>query len=138
MDVDTALEQYKLAVEMADRVSSRRQTANAFFVTVIAALVAVSTGLIDERWPSAVTLAVVIPLICALWYEMLGSYRMLNAAKFKVIHEIERMLPFQMFADEQEHYKSFRRRRPLSRHEQYVPVIFAVIGASAPILELLA
>ncbi len=34
------LELYKLAVEMADRVSARRATANAFFLTVNTALLA--------------------------------------------------------------------------------------------------
>ena len=36
------LDIYKLAVEMADRVSSRRATANAFFLTVNTGLVAVA------------------------------------------------------------------------------------------------
>jgi hypothetical protein len=39
------LELYKLAVEMADRVSARRATANAFFLTINTALFAfVSSG----------------------------------------------------------------------------------------------
>ena len=35
-----ALEQYKLSVEMADRVSQRRQSANVFFLTVSSSLIA--------------------------------------------------------------------------------------------------
>ena len=35
-----ALEQYKLCVEMADRISQRHQTAHAFFLTVNAGLIA--------------------------------------------------------------------------------------------------
>lgn len=35
-----ALEQYKLCVEMADRISRRRQAAHAFFLTVNAGLIA--------------------------------------------------------------------------------------------------
>ena len=35
-----ALEQYKLYVEMADRISARRQTANSFFLSVNTAIVA--------------------------------------------------------------------------------------------------
>ena len=38
-------EQYKLAVEMADRVSARRGTANAFYFTVSSALLAASETL---------------------------------------------------------------------------------------------
>ena len=45
------LELYKLAVEMADRVSARRAAANAFFLTVNTALLAfVSSGLEDMFW----------------------------------------------------------------------------------------
>jgi len=61
-------ELYKLAVEMADRVSARRGLANTFFLTV-------NTGL-----------------------AALQSYRKLNAAKFKVINAIEPRLPLQLQA----------------------------------------
>jgi hypothetical protein len=45
------LELYKLAVEMADRVSARRATANAFFLTVNTALLAfVSSGSLNMLW----------------------------------------------------------------------------------------
>src|SRR3989442_10768421 len=37
---EAALEQYKLYVEMADRISARRQTANEFFLSVNTAIVA--------------------------------------------------------------------------------------------------
>ncbi len=43
---DHLLEQYKLYVEMADRISERRANANSFFFTVITALISI-TGLIS-------------------------------------------------------------------------------------------
>ncbi len=49
------MELYKLAVEMADRVSARRGTANAFFVTVNTALLAfLGLAELSVAWPVAV------------------------------------------------------------------------------------
>jgi hypothetical protein len=49
------MELYKLAVEMADRVSARRGTANAFFVTVNTALLAfLGLAELKAAWPVAV------------------------------------------------------------------------------------
>jgi hypothetical protein len=57
------LDLYKMAVEMADRVSARRSTANAFFLTAEAALVAViglaTPSLLKAPWWTA--LAVSLP-----------------------------------------------------------------------------
>src|SRR5687767_13699380 len=80
------LELYKLAVEMADRVSARRATANAFFLTVNTALLAfVSSGSLTVLW--LVALAGIA--LSATWCVLLKSYRDLNAAKFGVILEME-------------------------------------------------
>src|SRR5918995_6847152 len=76
------LELYKLAVEMADRVSARRATANAFFLTVSTALLAfVSSGSLNMLW--LVALAGIA--LSGTWWILLKSYRGLNAAKFGVI-----------------------------------------------------
>ena len=50
---DERLELYKLAVEMADRVSARRALANSFFVTVNGALVALVGVAGSARKPTA-------------------------------------------------------------------------------------
>lgn len=127
---NTLLEQYKLAVEMADRISQRRQQANTFFVSVVSLLtVANSSQLFAESsWTWAV--AITVALVCWLWWRLLGTYRALNSAKFKVILDIEEALPVAVFAQEQEHYKSSKRHRyaPLSRTEQLVPILFAILG----------
>ena len=126
----TVLEQYKLAVEMADRISQRRQQANTFFVSAVSVLtVANSSQLITEwYWTWAVSLTV--GLVCWLWWRLLRSYRALNSAKFKVIHEIEKALPVAMFTLEQQYYNSSEQHRyqPLSRTEQVVPVLFAALS----------
>ncbi|GGX33727.1 RipA family octameric membrane protein [Streptomyces lomondensis] len=135
-DREEIFELYKLAVEMADRVSARRGTANAFFLSVQSALVTlVGFGIpkLSESpwWVSlAVTLAGVT--LSATWWMQLRSYRDLNSAKFAVINKLEEYLPAQIFADEWEALKSdpipsWRKRyAELGTSERIVPLVFAL------------
>lgn len=97
------IELYKLSVEMADRVSARRATANAFFLTVNTALVTV-IGLKPKTFgslllPISVCLAGIAVATC--WWLLLRNYRHLNEAKFVVINKIEEEhLPVHPFLDE--------------------------------------
>ena len=127
-DTSLALEQYKLAVDMADRLGGRRQSANAFFLSVVSALTVVGgLEIVSEQfWRYVVS--VITMIVCFMWWWMLDSYRSIAEAKFKVIHEIERALPFAMFADEEQHYKSSKRYKPLSRIEQAVPMLFLAVN----------
>ncbi len=123
------IDQYKLAVEMADRVSARRATANSFFLTVQTALVTASGFVQRERWALAATGLIV----AAAWWLTLRSYRMLNSAKFKVITTIEDSLPASPFQDEWailDHKNGPLRARyaALSFVEQTVPVVFITLN----------
>ena len=97
------MEAYKLAVEMADRMSARRGVANAFFLTVNTTLVAV-VGLRAQAPGSAlpsvaVCLAGVVMAAC--WWFLLRNYRRLSEAKFVIISRIEdEHLPVKVFKDE--------------------------------------
>lgn len=85
------LDIYKLAVEMADRVSARRAVANAFFLTVNTSLIAVvglSTAQPEHLLPF-VAVCVAGIAVSACWLLLLRVYRRLNAAKFAVINQIE-------------------------------------------------
>jgi hypothetical protein len=85
------LEIYKLAVEMADRVSARRAVANAFFLTVNTTLIAV-VGLSTAKPDSALRFIAVCTAgiaVSVCWLLLLRVYRRLNAAKFAVINQIE-------------------------------------------------
>lgn len=134
----TELELYKLAVEMADRISARRALANTFFLTVNTGLAALLGGK-DLRWYVAVA-----GLVFALaWWWLLQSYRKLNGAKFQVINAIEERLPVQLFSAEWQHLegaKAPRRLWPpaalrawlrgyheLGTVERIVPLVFAAI-----------
>jgi hypothetical protein len=98
------LELYKLAVEMADRVSARRGLANAFFLSLQTAFVgAIGISLVDLRqeplWTAPV-IALAGVAISMTWWLQLRSFRDLNRAKFEVINAIETQLPVKVFTDE--------------------------------------
>jgi hypothetical protein len=98
------LELYKLAVEMADRVSARRGTANAFFLSVQTAFIGlVGFGfpkLAESPWWAAAAVALAGVTLSGTWWLQLRSYRDLNTAKFQGINKIEEHLPVKIFADE--------------------------------------
>jgi hypothetical protein len=128
------LEQYKLYVEMADRISARRMLANSFFVSVHVALVTAFTVMLKEKIliPSFVNLLPFLSVVflCYMWWKIIKSYRQLNSGKFKVIHAIEQILPIAPYDAEwhilgngKEQSKYF----PLTHIENYIPVCFAIL-----------
>jgi hypothetical protein len=129
-------EQYKLYVEMADRISARRMLANSFFVGVHTALIAAFTVLLKENvlLPSLVGLApfLAVILLCFVWWRVVHSYRQLNTGKFKVVHALEQMLPTAPYDAEWTALgegKDRKRYLPLTHIENWVPVCFGVLYA---------
>src|SRR4051794_24309332 len=106
------LDIYKLAVEMADRISARRAVASSFFITAQSALIALVAAASKKHWAFAVP-----GLILALtWWLLLRSYRHLNTEKFKVIQAMERRLPASPFQDEWDALKPTAGRRWRERY----------------------
>lgn len=141
-------ELYKLAVEMADRVSARRGLANSFFLTANTGVVALLAGG-AVRW----SLAVAGILVSVVWWALLKSYRDLNTAKFEIILAMEERLPVRVYGDEWDRLRRETVRFGLRRHElrawvaQYrelgrvertVPWIFALIYVAEIVRDLVA
>lgn len=134
-DISVKLEQYKLAVEMADRISARRLTANSFFLTLNTGIVAfagylsISTNkalAVGQYW--IVAMAGIV--LCYMWYRLVCSYRDLNTAKFAVIHEIEKDLPYKIYDAEWEAVdrgEDPKKYLPFTRIEMAVPWVFFAI-----------
>jgi hypothetical protein len=125
------LEQYRLYVEMADRISNRRQAANSYFLTVNTALLSF-VGYITTKDTSDYLwlLSVVGVSLCYLWYCLIRSYRNLNSAKFNVIHEIEKRLPISPYDAEweaMERGKNSKLYKPVTHIETGVPWIFVTL-----------
>jgi len=126
--------QYKLYVEMADRVSARRMLANSFFVGLHTALITAFTVLLKEKvlLPTLVGLTpfIAVILLCFVWWRVVHSYRQLNSVKFKVVHALEQMLPVAPYDAEWDALGGGKDRKlylPLTHIENWVPVCFAVL-----------
>ena len=93
----TLLEQYKVYVEMADRISARRGLANTFFLTFNSAVFTLIGAFWTAR-PHATSALLIVPVLvliaeCLAWFWLIRSYRQLNAAKYAVIGALEERLP---------------------------------------------
>ena len=128
------IEQYKLYVEMADRVSARRGLANTFFLTLNTA-VFTAVGVAWNRRPEAPPAAAVVPLAilfvqCLVWFWVVRSHRQLNSAKWAVVGALERRLPASPWWSAEWQAlgegKHPARYWPLTHVEQLVPFLFGV------------
>ena len=143
----SVFEQYKLCVEMADRVSARRNLANTFFLTLHSTLlVFLGSWLSQEhhrRTPIALELAALLVLLgmCATWWLTVRSYQQLNRGKFEVIGALEERLPARAFVAAEWRAlgegRDWRVYLPLNRVERWIPVLFAaayLMGFTAIVL----
>lgn len=125
------LDQYKLYVEMADRISQRRTTANNYFLTVNSAILGfvgylTSKDSTEYLW----TLGFAGMALTALWFAIIISYKNLNTAKWNVVHEIEKRLPISPYDAEWEAVQRGLSKKlywPISHVESFVPWIFFVL-----------
>jgi hypothetical protein len=133
-DRGVVLEQYKLCVEMADRVSARRGLANTFFLSLNSAIFA-AFGVFADDVPRGHRGVLIIPLAilmvqCLAWFWTLRSYRQLNSAKYAVIGAMEERLPASPYwAAEWAALGGGRdpaRYWPISHVESIVPAVFAL------------
>lgn len=145
---DNYFELYKLAVEMADRISARRGIANSFFLTVNTGVVAI-LGTPTVRW----YLPVAGIVFAVTWWALLKSYRELNRAKFDVIIAMEARLPVHIYGEEWNRLRreparfGLRRAalhpwlsqyRELGRVERIVPWVFVLIYLAEILRQLIA
>jgi hypothetical protein len=136
------LEQYKLFVETEERLVSRRQEENRFFLSISALIVTVVSvllrqGISDRQAAIGITILAGAGLgLCVAWYSMIESYKLLNTAKFDVIAELESHLPGELFASEWQAAQT-RNYKPFTIIEQRVPFIFGVLHSIAIVVGIL-
>lgn len=123
------LELYKLMVEMADRVSQRRQVANSFYLSINTLLVGGSAYLGTTTASTRTTLLISLAgvMVCTYWVKAIESYKTLNTAKFSVINEIEKNLVIKPFTDEWAKLDpdgDGKRHKPFHETEKFVPRVF--------------
>ena len=92
------LEQYKIYVKMADRISQRRGLTNTFFLTLNTAIFT-AIGLFWEHKPGGSVWWLSFPMAmllgeCFAGFYLLRFYRLLNTAKYQVVGALETRLPY--------------------------------------------
>jgi hypothetical protein len=139
------LEQYKLYVEMADRISGRRALANTFFLTLNSAIFTV-IGIFWKDQPHASPWLLAFPLVVLIgqtlaWFWLVRSYRQLNGAKYAVVGALEERLPaspywraeWKALGEGQDKAKYW----PLTHLEQWIPILFATAYLAAFIIAVI-
>jgi hypothetical protein len=128
------LEQYKIYVEMADRISGRRGLTNTFFLT-LNTVIFTTVGIFWQHSPEVSRGLLTVPWLvllgqCLAWFWLLRSYRQLNTAKYAVIGTLEERLPASPYWRAEwaalGHGRDPARYWPLSHVEQWIPLLFGV------------
>ena len=129
------MEQYKIYVEMADRVSSRRNLANVFFLTLNTTMLGAvgfafeKIQLINPKWLIAFPIIGLL-LMNLIWWWLVRSYRNLNTAKYAVLRKLSSKLPTSPWAFEWVELgegKDKKKYLPLTKLEMYIPMIFGLL-----------
>ncbi len=134
-ETELLLEQYKLYIEMTDRISSRRAQANKFYISILSGLLALLSVIVEKDFNVTFLAPIILAIsilglgINLVWYVNIRSYRQLNTGKFKVIHEMEQRLPYACYDKEWEFLgqgKNVGQYFQLTRVERYVPFILGI------------
>ena len=129
------LDQYKMYVEMHDRISARRNQVNSFFISLLSGLLAIfsiasNQGHILNSPMVGLVVGFLGSILCILWIFFFWFFCCFVVCFFLVILEMEEFLPFYCYNKE-----SFLREQDLTGKtylrptsiEQYVSAIFGIV-----------
>lgn len=131
-------EQYRLFIETSEKLVARRQTVNAFFLSIntltLSAVAFIVGILIEEEIRLSNGITATIPMVagilfCAAWITLVKSYKQLNHGKFQVIHLLEEHLPASIFKAEWlalGEGKNPQKYIAFTRTERYIPWVFLI------------
>jgi len=143
-DLNKILEIYKIYLQMADKISDRRQSANSFFLAINTVIVSsISYISISNTAYSSnlfyIFVSIAGMVICYYWYRLIRSYKDLNSGKFKVIHQIESYLPLSPYDTEWEMLgrgKDKKKYLPFTKIEMRIPWVFFALHFSVFVINI--
>ncbi|MCF7860884.1 hypothetical protein K9M79_01470 [Candidatus Woesearchaeota archaeon] len=128
-------EQYKIITTSADKITDKRHNTNKFYLGINSFLFTVSAYLTTiNRTIIPLLISIVGFIISIVWNKNIESYKSLNSAKFRVIHELEQHLPANIYKKEDEYLK--KNYYKLTSIEKWIPFIFALLYATIIIIIL--
>ncbi len=138
------LKQYEICIEMADRISQRRQSANNYFISINTALISLLAAFFAySRYMGTASpkdtvamVALVISVLgvanCYIWCRLIKSYKEMNYAKYKVILEMENYFEYKPYSREWDllgHGEDKNVYRKFTEVEPRVPLVFSIFYA---------
>lgn len=123
------LEQYRIAVDMADKLNTRKESASKLFVSANAIFFAflASRELTIEM---SVFLSLFGIFLSVIWSSLMKNHNVVHSAKYEVIEEMEEHLPYKVFDSE---WKKLgkglnkKRYRNLGTIEHQIPLLFIIL-----------
>ena len=149
---NTMLELYRLYVEMSDRISQRRGSANNYFLAINTTLISLMIASfaysrlikdtnLDFTLYVIIGVSIVGVAICWAWYSLIMSYKSMNSAKFKVIHDMEEIIGYRPYFDEWEHLSRGENKKVYQKFtdvESRVPRFLRVVYLVAIVFSVLS
>lgn len=104
---------------------------NSFFLsanTLLVGFITLFYSFSNDKYLQCIAGAAVGIILCGAWFFLLQSYRKLNSGKFKVIHQLEALLPISLYELEWNILENRKKLYwPLSHIEVLFPIIFATV-----------
>ena len=145
-DKQILIEQYKLYVEMADRVTERRGKFNQYYLTLISGILGIAGYLFSQDQISTIkgyeswlvsAISILGILLSILWHNQILYCKRLNSAKFNVINSIEENFEVRGFSDEWKYYCNDKKPKLFTHNELWIPKILLVVFAALLLLSIL-
>jgi hypothetical protein len=146
---DVCLEQYKAYIGDLGNVGTRYATVQAFYVSVITALVSVlalaeSNKILSQLQTSTLVVVCLFAIaLCIVWAVTINFYRKLFGAKFAVLKALEDNLAYTCFDEESkvlrgfdEKTKEFRSEPFLTTIEGSIPIVFSFFFVALALIKL--
>lgn len=118
------LEQWKTVVEMANCTSDRRINNNNFFILINTGLIAFMSL---EKSLTNIIIYIVGIVISVVWICSIKSYKKMNKMKFKIINELEDLLPTSPHKYEWEIVNKNKKYKRFTALEMWLPSIFIFV-----------
>jgi len=135
-DMPILLEQYKIFLQTSESLIDRRQSVNNFYISVNSALAATYGAILAlseigcfKLMVSFIFFALGV-FLCAAWMNILSSYGDLNGSKMKIISQIEKRLPANLYDAEWEALSDKLKRKKyvsFTESEKSTPKLFIAL-----------
>ena len=126
---------YRMYVETAENVSTRRIQTNGFFLTLLTGLFVLAWSpwlpqVVEGLGRPAADARIVLFMggffLSILWWAQILQFRTLNRIKFQEILNMERLLPLAPFTRENDALRRSKGYIGFSRVEGFIPLVFAM------------